>query len=165
MNTLKEIGSTALFIIFFIGLILLGAMFLKGAIWLSATLYPWLVGISGTTLAITVFFLIPNAIFSPIPKIAGIGMVIASYVFGTTLWTMSLLLTYLLWGGWAVFIGLFIFGIGVVPMAMLAIALKGIWLGVGELALLLVLSLGLRFWGAYLLVKIDEKTVEPQLQF
>src|SRR5438046_9731864 len=58
-------------------------------------------------------------------------MMIVSYVFGATLWVWSLLLTYTLWGGFWLFIGLFMAGVGVVPLAMIATFFKGMWAELG----------------------------------
>lgn len=143
-------------LVFFGAVVLLVAAFIQGGAWLSATLYPWLVSLSGITLAITVFVLLPNAIFSSVPKFAGNGMLIASYVFGATLWVWSFLLTYLLWGGIGLAIGLFMAGMGVVPLAMIATLFKGMWSELGQLVALLALTFGVRTWGGYLLSKASK---------
>ena len=164
-ESLQNIGWVILGFAFLAGFILLSALFLYGALWVSSKLYPWLVAVSGITMAITFFVLLPNAIFSAIPRFAGTGMVIASYVFGANLWVWSLLLTYVLWGGWALFIGLFMFGVGIVPIAMLATLFKGMWSTLGELVLLTALTFGIRLWGVYLLAKVEERTLQnPSLE-
>ena len=81
---------------------------------------------------------------------------IASLVFGFTLWVWGLLFTYHLWGAIAVFIGLFLMGVGVVPIAMLATLFKGMWSTLGELVLLTVLTFGTRFAGAWTAAKAEE---------
>ena len=60
---------------------------------------------------------------------------------------MGLLLTWMLWGGFAVMIGLFLCGVGVVPMAMLATLFSGMWLELGLLFLAIVLTFGTRILG------------------
>lgn len=85
------------------------------------------------------------------------GMVIASYVFGATLWIWGLLLTYTLWGGVALFIGLFLMGVGVVPIAMLATMFNGMWSEFGQLVFLLAMTVGARAFGAYNIVKYEEQ--------
>ena len=52
----------------------------------------------------------------------------------------GLLLTLSLWGLGAVFIGLFMAGIGVVPIAMLATLLKGMWAPLVQPALLTIMT-------------------------
>ena len=80
-------------------------------------------------------------------------MFIASYVFGATLWVRSLLVTYTLWGGIGLAIGLFMAGVGVVPLALLATLFNGLWSTLGELVLGLILTIGVRVWGLRLLEK------------
>ena len=63
---------------------------------------------------------------------------------------MGLLLTLDLWGGCAAVIGLFLLGIGVVPIAMLATLFNGMWIELGLLVLAVVLTFGLRILGAFL---------------
>ena len=157
-ETLKTIGVFFLGFGFLVALVLVAVLFIEGGVWLSSKLYPWLVGIFGITLFITIFVLLPNAIYSSTPRFAGTGMVIASYVFGATLWVWSLLLTYVLWGTVALFVGLFMFGVGVVPVAMLATLFKAMWSALGELVLLTVLTFGVRIWGIYLLGKAEQGT-------
>jgi hypothetical protein len=72
---------------------------------------------------------------------------------------MGLLLTWMLWGGFAVFIGLFLMGIGVVPIAMAATLFKGMWAELGLLVLAVVLTFGLRTLGITL-TENDEGKVE-----
>jgi hypothetical protein len=60
---------------------------------------------------------------------------------------LGLLLTYVIWGGFAVFIGLFLAGVGVVPVAMLATLLKGLWGPFGILIGLTILTFGTRIFG------------------
>lgn len=155
-ENLKKIGWPILSVGIMIGLFLIAALFIAGGVWLSEKVYPWLETISFITLLIAIFVLLPSAFFSSTPRFAGNGMVISSYVFGVTLWVWSLLLTYVLWGGMALLIGLFMMGIGVVPIAMLATLFKGMWSTLGQLVLLLALTFGIRFWGYHLLGKAEE---------
>ena len=62
----------------------------------------------------------------------------------------------MIWGTRAVFIGLFIAGIGVVPIAILATALNGEWAITGQIILLLVLTFGSRMLGFYFAERVDE---------
>jgi len=93
------VGTAALGIAIMLALILIPVLLLQGGLWLSALLFPWLVTLNALAVFVTVFVLLPNAVFSSTPKFAGSGMMIVSYVFGATLWVWSLLLTYTLWGG------------------------------------------------------------------
>src|SRR2546428_1946588 len=111
-TTLASIGTGALGIAILLALALIPVLLLQGGVWLSALLFPWLAAINALTLLVTLFVLLPNAVFSSTPRFAGSGMMIVSYVFGATLWVWSLLLTYTLWRGFWLFIGLFMAGGG-----------------------------------------------------
>lgn len=134
-NTLKAIGGFGIAIFFLLALVLIAMLLVQGGVWLSAALYPWLLTISGITLLVTVFVLLPNAFFSSTPTFAGTGMMVA-----VTLWVWSLLLTYMLWGGLGLFIGLFLAGFGIVPFAILATLFNAMWSQVGQLVLLLIID-------------------------
>src|SRR5262249_23142167 len=144
---LASVGTAALGIAIMLALILIPVLLLQGGLWLSALLFPWLVTLNALAVFVTVVVFLANAGFSSTPKFAGSGMMIVSYVFGATLWVWSLLLTYTLWGGFWLFLGLFMAGVGVVPLAMIATFFKGMWAELGELVLLIVLTLGVRVWG------------------
>ena len=94
--------------------------------------------------ALVVFVILPLAIPKVTRGFSTVALLIASYIFGATLWMEGLLLTLLIWGAGAVFIGLFLAGVGVVPIAMLATLLKGMWGSLVELLLLTIVTFGSR---------------------
>ncbi|MFH1881162.1 MAG: hypothetical protein ABIL62_00440 [Planctomycetota bacterium] len=100
--------------------------------------------------------LLPLSFFSMTRTWAGYGFYTASFVCGITGWSMGLLLSWELWGPIAVIIGLFIFGIGVVPIAMLATLFNGMWIELGFLVLAIILTFGFRFFGIGLVEKARE---------
>jgi len=155
-ENLKMAGYIAIFIALAIGSILLIALFIKGGIWISERIYPWLAIITGIALFITIFCLLPTAIFKRSRGFAGAGLLIASYVFGVTLWVSAFLLTYTIWGGVALIVGLFLMGIGIVPIAMLATAFVKQWSIFGQLILLLVMTFETRLFGYYLISNHEE---------
>ncbi len=159
-ETLKAIGSVVIGIAVILGIVLVAMLFIRGGVWLSEKLYPWLILLSGLSLAVSVLTLAPLAAFRETRGHAGLGFFIVSYVFGTTLWVWSLLLTYDLWGGVALFIGLFLGGIGVLPIALLATAFKGMWSMFGQLILVLVATYGTRTLGIHLVEKAEEQQYE-----
>ncbi len=101
--------------------------------------------------------LLPLSIFSVTRTWAGYGFYITSFVFGITGWLMGLLLTGRLWGAIAVIFGLLILGIGVVPIAILATLVNGMWLELGLLVLAVILAFGFRFLGLTVFEKVDER--------
>jgi len=62
----------------------------------------------------------------------------------------------MIWGGVALFIGLFLAGVGVVPIAMLATLINGEWATLGQIVLLLVFTFGFRTLGYHFAKKADE---------
>jgi len=160
---IKGAGAVVLVLgIFVLILLLIGffffiSLFIFGGVWLGQKVYPWLVTISEITLGITLFVLLPLSFIRRTRGFASMSLMVASFVFGLALWVWGLLLTYHLWGAWAVFLGLFLLGVGVVPFAMLATLFKGMWPQLGELVALTVLVFGLRAYGFYVAQKADRE--------
>lgn len=157
---LKNLGWGILGIAFLVIIALLIGLFVHGGAWLGAKVYPFLTVIFGITFGIALIILTPISVFKKARGFAGNGIVISSYVFGLTLWVWSFLLTYMLWGGIGIFIGLFLFGVGVVPIAMLATMFKGMWSIFGQLIFLTVLTFGSRFFGIFLTASYERYRTE-----
>ena len=142
---LKGAGNLLLGILIFVAILAIPALFIVGAEWLSERLLPWFVLASFLALGFLLLVLLPLAAFRRSRAFASIAMLVVSYVFGATVWMEGLLLTMALWGTFAVIIGLFFMGVGVVPIAMLATLFKGMWARLAELVVLTVLTFGTRF--------------------
>ena len=103
-----------------------------------------------------VLLLIPLAIWRKTRGIAGVGLVITSYIFGLTTWLLGAAITFGSFGWLGLIIGLFIFGVGVVPLAIIGAFFK---LEDGGLALVLlvmmVVALSARFGGFYAASKAE----------
>lgn len=124
--------------------IIIVAMFFYGAAWVGAKLLPWLWFFTWVALVTVIFVLLPLAIPRTTRSFAGMGIFIASYVFGVTLWVTGLELTLTIWGIEAVIIGVVLGGVGVVPIAMLATLIHGQWLWLSALILLTIATFGCR---------------------
>jgi hypothetical protein len=124
--------------------ITIGAVFIFGAAWASTKLLPWFSILTWIVFGLVVFIILPLAIPRATRGFSSVALFIASYVFGATLWMEGLLLTLFIWGLRAVFIGLFLAGVGVVPIAMLATLIKGMWGPLIELVLLTIMTFGSR---------------------
>jgi|SRR5579872_1208503 len=128
------------------------------AIWVL----PWLRTAVTITFSLCGAVVLPLAIFRKTRPVSAICLQIASYVFGATLWFFGLLIAYAYWGVVGVFIGLIMFGVGVVPVAALAALLHADWLALGQIALGLALTFGARVLVVLLLAKSGPKpSVEP----
>ena len=155
-DTLKAIGFVFVWILALVGLSLLGLLMIKGGAWLSDKLYPWLFGLAAIAFAISVFVLLPLAAFKKTRGFSGVGLYICSYAFGAFLWVWGFLTTYTLWGGFGLFIGLMLGGVGVIPLAMLATMFKGMWSIFGQFILITVVTIGTRMLGLFLVTKAEE---------
>jgi hypothetical protein len=149
LNKAKEF---ALGIILTIALCFVVVMIIQGAVWFSSKIYPWLLIIFSITLLVTIVVLLPLSIPPKTRNFAGNYLYIASYIFGATLWIWGILLTYILLGGFGVFIGLFMAGVGVVPISMIATLINGMWSELLQIIIQILLTFGTRYFGYRLLV-------------
>ena len=83
--------------------------------------------VSGFAFWIGLFLLVLANIFPRLKRYVSIAIIIISFIFGVTAWFWGLAITYVNWGILAVIIGLFILGIGVVPMGLLICVINGAW--------------------------------------
>jgi hypothetical protein len=156
MNAIKAGGAVAVGIAAFVGLIFLAVFFIKGAAYVSVVVLPYLDVAASIGFLICILALLPLSIFRATRVISCVGFLIASYVFGIELWMYGFLVTYALWGGIGIFLGLCFAGVGVVPLGLVAAALHGEWYPVAQLLFGLVTTFGARGLAAYLAHKIDE---------
>ncbi len=134
---------------------MLGFAFIYGAGWVSSVLLPWFGILSAIAIGLTIFVILPLAIPRATRSFASVALFIASYVFGITLWMHGLLLTLVLWGPFAVFVGLFMAGVGVIPIAMLASVFNGMWAEFWGLVLTLIMTFAARAGSMSLAESID----------
>lgn len=164
MEKLKGIGEVILGIGGFLLLVLMGALLLNGTVWVGEHVIQWLMDLGWWVLAIDLFILLPFGLFRKTGMFGGLAMYYSSFVFGLTLWFLGLLLTYFAWGFLGVIIGLVIFGVGVVPVAMLAMLLHGEFFSLLVLVVLTVLTFGSRALGIYLAARAEEKNEIAKLE-
>ena len=154
---LKSIGSLVLGLCIIVGVMCILMMFVKGGVWLSERIYPWLVMLTAIALFVVILVLLPLAFFRRTRAVAGIGIYIASFVVGLSLWVWSLLISYQIWGVAGIVVGLLLGGVGVVPIAVLATLFHGMWSMVSELLLVTAVTFGLRFLGIWLIAKAEDR--------
>ncbi len=143
----KSFGGCFVLILIFAVLLSMGLLLIKGGAWVSELLCPFLLQLSTGALAIGVVVLFPMSFIRRTQSLSGRGLIFVSYLFGFTLWTLSFSTTYNLWGGFALLVGLALAGVGVVPMAIIATLLKGMWPLCGKLIFLGLLTWGTRVLG------------------
>ena len=138
-----------------VGIVMLALMFLHGGVWLGEKALPFFLWLAKITFGVVLLVLLPLATYHKTQRFAASGLIQAASVFGLTLWVWALLLTYNLWGGGAVLVGVCLLGVGVVPMAMVATGLAKMWPTFGQLILLAVLTYGSRRISKTLLIKLQ----------
>lgn len=153
-ETLKAIGGFAFGLALLAGLIVLAVFFIKGGVWLSEKLLPILLVIGWCAFLGCLFLFVPLAVFRSTRGFAGVCLYIASYIFGASAWMTGLLLSYTIWGVFAVIVGLLFLGVGVVPVALLATLVKGLWSPFFSLLLMVAATWGSRFMAMYVLEEV-----------
>jgi hypothetical protein len=154
---LKEAANWLLGLAIMVAVFLLIALFLHGIVWASDKALPWLL-LAGSRTFDACFILLPLCISKKTRAWAGLGYYLASFVFGVALWAFSCIVAFGHWGYVGLIIGLLLAGVGVFPVALLAVLVHAEWSIGGWLLVGLVLTFGTRFVGVAL---SEEKPKEP----
>jgi hypothetical protein len=149
----KSAGSYAFVLALLVGLVAIPVVFLLGVEWAAKHLLQPLVTAGWIALAIDVLVLIPLSIFRRLRGFTGVAIFISSYIFGLVTWLLSFTVTYILWGSWAAFLGVLLFGGTVVPFAILATVFNGKWYDLVTILILFTLTWGVRFLGLFIGIK------------
>lgn len=160
-ETLKSIGETAAGILVLLAIITVIAFFFVGGVWLGETILPSLISVASLILVLDICLLLPLAVFRATRGASGIGLFLSSYVYGATVWLWSLVLVDAVWGVGMVIVGMFIAGIGVVPLAVIATGVNGASSIAGQIIFLVALTYGFRMAGLYL--SADRPDYEPAI--
>ena len=161
MNAFKGVGALVFGLAVMAGFWWLLGWFVQEGVTVAVWLLPWLSHATTVTLAVCVLILVPLAIFRKTRPVSAIGLMIASYVFGATLWFYGLLMAYAGWGLVGIIVGLVLAGVGVVPVAALAALIHGEWAVVGQIAVGLVLTFGVRFLSMWLTSRSESTRFVP----
>jgi len=86
--------------------------------------YSMLLPFSWAALAIVVLLLLPMSLFTSMRRAAGLGMIIASHLFGLTVWMLGAAISFGTFGWIGLLLGLLVFGIGVVPLSITGAVFK-----------------------------------------
>ncbi|MCY0856433.1 hypothetical protein [Cupriavidus sp. D39] len=124
---MKAIGRAAFVLVFLVGVIAVGLLAIKGVAWAATTWLPALIKAGWLVLAVDVLILLPLSIFKRLRGFTGGGIFASSYLFGLITFLMGFVTTWMLWGKWAVIVGILMFGGAVVPFALLAALFDGMW--------------------------------------
>lgn len=156
LDTLKEFLSGVSGLALIILIIVAGAFLLQGTVYIGEKILPFLTTATGWFSLIFFLVLIPMGFTRRTRVMAGNGTVLFSYIAGFTLWFYSAVITYYLWGMFAIIVGLMLFGIGVLPIAVLAALFEGEWGLFGSLVYMIVLTYGSRMLGIYFLSQAEK---------
>ena len=149
MEILESIGGVLLGIAFFVGSIIALILFFTVGGTVGVTILPFVSWLTGILFAVNIIALL-IAISRKTRGVVGIIIFLSSYVYGLQTWIIGLLVTLTLWGWIAVIIGLFIGGIGVVPIGMAAAIFNGRWSIFFVLLINVILTYGTRIIGGTL---------------
>lgn len=105
-----------------------------------------------------IFILLPLSFFKKIRSFSIVSLYVLSFWFGITLWIHSAVTVHYLWGTVALFIGLFLMGVGVLPVAIIAAIFFAEWMILLDLILLIIATFGSRILGVYMAHREDRKS-------
>jgi len=150
-NFVKAIGSLMVGIIGVAIFCLVVGLFLGGTVAISRVLEPYLFKAFTITL-ISGAILIPIALIRATRPLALIGYGIAEKLTSLILFLHAILITWSFWGAFAVCLGLFLAGVGIVPVAVVCMVFNREWFGLLDLIILIAAAIGFRctfFWIAH----------------
>lgn len=111
-----------------------------GEAWVASRLLPVFLWTSVASFAFCLLVALPLAAPRSTRALSAALFLVASFVFGSTLWMLGLLLTLGTLGLWWAVAGTLVAGVGVVPLAFVGTALQGAWGWFGVLSLLTLLT-------------------------
>lgn len=153
----KEAGWFVLGLGVMVIFVVIIAIFLNGAIYIGEKIIPFLQILLGWASAIFFLILLPLDLIRKTRKVAGTATFYFSYLSGFTLWFYAALSAYYLWGFLGLIVGLFLAGVGVLPIAILASLFNGEWTILWNLLYLAALTYGSRILAIYTLSKVEER--------
>lgn len=116
----------------------------------------WLGTIGGYGLILAVVWGLLATMVRDVRQSYGNYLMLLSYLLGLTLWLLSLVIVHDFWGGIGIVIGLFLAGIGIVPLSMIAAGVHGEWKLVGHLLLAVFFIFLCRYGGTVIAAYSEE---------
>ena len=121
----------------------------------------YLIRFNNILTVVCIVLLISLAPFRKTRIVPAYGLYVASFVFGVCVWMYGFAVTYQIWGGVGIFIGLILGIVGVVPLGIIAASWHSEWAIVAELIYGLVLTYGARAIALWLWTKIEADANRP----
>ena len=101
-------------------------------------------------MTVALFVFLPLALWHKTRNAGGVGLLVTSYVFGFTTWLLGAAVTFGSFGWFGLIVGLLVFGVGVVPLAIIGAIFKlDNWGLASVLFVMVIVTLAARFGGAY----------------
>jgi hypothetical protein len=116
----------------------------------------WIGLADSVALALCVFVFLPMIFIKRARGWGGLGFFYSSFGWGLYLWLTAFLYTYANFGLFWLLLGLLLAGIGVIPIAIIGSFIHRDWSGVLQIVVMLVFSLGFRYFGAHMVAKYEE---------
>ena len=107
-------------VLVFAAFIMVPILLISGGSVVAPKIYPFLDGAAVIALIVDVLVLLPLLAFRRTRTASAAAIYFSSYIFGFVTWLQGFIVTLYFWGVIGVVVGLFIAGVGVVPIAMLA---------------------------------------------
>jgi hypothetical protein len=155
MEALKNTGWGLLGIAFLVAIVFVCALLIGGTAWVSSHVLEYLIPFNNIVTVVCIVLLLPLAPFRKTRIVSAYGLYMASFVFGVCVWMYGFVVTYDIWGGGGVLVGLMLGIVGIVPLGIIAASWHSEWVIVAELVYGLVLTYGARALALWLAVKID----------
>lgn len=162
MNTLKSIGGILFGLIAFVALVATTILIFTVGSQIAFKIAPLVNGLAATLFFINVVALIA-AIAPGARTVAGYIILSSSFAYGLAAWIYGLAVTLSLWGWIAVIIGVFLGGIGVVPIGMLAAVFNAEWGAFWTLTATVALTFIARIVGALLVASADAQVPQRKV--
>lgn len=129
----------------------------EGLAGFAVKVYSVMLPISWLGLLFVVLVLLPMALFKSTRGKAGVGLFTASWLFGITTWMLGAAVTFATYGIGGFILGLLLFGVGVVPIAIFAAFFKLHATGLGvSLIVMSIIVYVCRAGGTALTEKADD---------
>lgn len=152
---MKNLAQTALGFAFLAALLLIPVAAIFGLGWAARHL-PTLISAGWVVLFADVLILLPLSLSKRLRGFTGGAIIASAYLYGLITFLMSVVITWMLWGGWAVAAGVLFFGGTILPFALLAAMFKGMW----NLVLMLVVLFGLTIGAGFVGVMLRESRAQ-----
>lgn len=144
---IAEFSNMIFGVVIFLAFLSIPALLILGSTWAAKNLLQPLIVLGWIAVAIDILILLPLSLFKGLRGFTGTAIFISSFLFGLVTWLLGFILTYAIWGLWAVIAGVLLFGGAVVPFALLATLFNGMWEPFFTVLILAALTFGSRIIG------------------